>query len=258
MCAVAPARGTVFVDSNPIVPHHDAMRTLVLTCWAALAPLALGAGERCTEDAMIVFDGSGSMAEIGYNAIGTPRISEARTAVRSVLPGIADVRRLGLVLYGPGGNKMCKSVDLRMTPQWNAAPRIVAEIEAMWPAGGTPLTEAVRAAAEALDYQSRSGTIVLVTDGDETCGGTPCQLAAELAADAPGLTVHVIGFKVRGKHFTWDPDDDTRAISAARCMADYTGGEYVSAESLNELIGALRVTLGCNVLGGSPGLRTKG
>lgn len=237
------------MDSNPFVRHALLMRTLVFTCWAALAPLALDAGERCTEDAMIVFDGSGSMSEIGYNAIGTPRISEAREAVRRVLPGIASMRRLGLVLYGPGGDRMCKSVDVRFGPQWDAAPRIVFEIDNMWPSGGTPLTEAVRSAAEVLDYRNRSGTVVLVTDGDETCGGTPCQLAAQLRADAPGLTVHVIGFKVRSRHFTWDPDDDATAISAARCMADYTGGEYVSAESVAELIGALRVTLGCNLMG---------
>jgi Ca-activated chloride channel family protein len=220
--------------------------------------MALDAAERCTEDAMIVFDGSGSMAEIGYNAIGTPRISEAREAVRKVLPGIAAMRRLGLVLYGPGGDKMCKSVDVRFEPQWNAAPRIVREIESMWPTGGTPLTEAVRSAAEVLDYRNRSGTVVLVTDGDETCGGAPCQLAAQLAAQAPGLTVHVIGFKVRARHFTWDPDDDATAISTARCMADYTGGEYISAESVEELIGALRVTLGCNLLGAAPALMDAG
>ena len=47
----------------------------------------------CTEDAMIVFDGSGSMAEIGYNAIGVPRISEARMAMRRVIPSVAAARR---------------------------------------------------------------------------------------------------------------------------------------------------------------------
>lgn len=225
------------------------MRFLLLSCLTVLPAISLEAGQSCTEDAMIVFDGSGSMAEIGYNAIGVPRISEAREAVRHVLPELALNRRLGLVLYGPGGDRACKTVDVRFEPQWNAAPRIVTEIEEMWPAGGTPLTEAVRTAAQVLDYRNRRGTVVLVTDGDETCGGTPCQLAAEFAATAPGLTVHVIGFKVRARHFTWDPSDDTTAISAARCMADYTGGEYVSAESVGELIGALRVTLGCNVFG---------
>jgi Ca-activated chloride channel family protein len=215
-----------------------------------LTPVApLQAGERCTEDAMIVFDGSGSMAEIGFNQIGTPRISEARAALRRALPPIASMRRLGLVIYGPGGDRTCRNIDLRFGPQWRAAPRIQAEVDALRPAGGTPLTEAVRRAAEALDYTRQPGTVVLVTDGKETCQGTPCQLAATLAADAPGLTVHVIGYKVRGDHFSWENPDYEDATSVARCLADYTGGHYVSAETVEQLIGALRVTLGCNVLG---------
>lgn len=213
------------------------------------APLPGGAQQSCTEDAMIVFDGSGSMAEIGYNAIGVPRISEAREAMRRVIPSIAVARRLGLVIYGPSGDRTCANTDLRFAPQWQAGPRILADVEALRPAGGTSLTESVRRAAETLDYTQQPGTVVLVTDGKETCGGAPCLLAAEIAASAPGLTVHVIGFKVRGDHFDWGRTDHSEATTVARCLADRTGGRYVRAETVDELIGALRVTLGCNVLG---------
>lgn len=212
-------------------------------------PLAGGAGESCTEDAMIVFDGSGSMAEIGYNAIGVPRISEARLAMQRVIPSIAAQRRLGLVIYGPSGDRTCANTDVRFAPMWQAGPRILADVEALNPAGGTSLTESVKRAAEALHYKDTPGTVVLVTDGKETCGGAPCQLAAEIAAIAPGLTVHVIGFKVRGEHFDWAQPDDPEATTVARCLADDTGGIYVRAETVDELIGALQVTLGCTVLG---------
>ncbi|MBV7394283.1 VWA domain-containing protein [Mameliella alba] len=207
---------------------------------------------------MIVFDGSGSMAEIGYNAIGVPRISEARAAMRRVIPSISTVRRLGLVIYGPSGDRTCANTDLRFAPQWQAGPRILADVEALRPAGGTSLTESVRRAAEALDYINKPGTVVLVTDGKETCGGAPCSLAAEIAAMAPELTVHVIGFKVRSDHFDWSNPNDQTATTVARCLADRTGGRYVRAETVDELIGALRVTLGCNVLGAVDQPRRRG
>ncbi|EBA10426.1 hypothetical protein SSE37_20512 [Sagittula stellata E-37] len=197
---------------------------------------------------MIVFDGSGSMAEMGFNAIGEPRIVQARQAMRQVLPDIAVLRRLGLVIYGPGGDRTCRNVDLRLTPQWQADAPIISEIEGLRPAGGTALTDGVRLAAETLDYRNVPGAVVLVTDGKETCGGTPCQLAAEFAREAPGLTVHVIGFKVRGDHWDWSTPD-APGESVARCLADDTGGQYLSAETVDELVGALRVTLGCNVFG---------
>lgn len=224
-----------------------ALAGLALAC----APPAPGAdaAQSCTDDAMIVFDGSGSMAEIGFNQIGVPRISEAREALTRVIPEVGAVRRLGLVIYGPGGDRTCRNVDMRFAPQWRAAPRILADVQALRPAGGTSLTESVRVAADILLSRARNGAVVLVTDGKETCGGTPCALAATLAAEAPGLSVHVIGFKVRGDHFDWDNSEPAEATTVARCLADRTGGLYVGAETVDELVGALRITLGCNVFG---------
>lgn len=209
------------------------------------------ASQDCTEDAMVVFDGSGSMSEIGFNQLDEPRIFEARLAMRRSMPRIAPFRRLGLIIYGPGGEESCANVDLRFAPVANAADRIIAEVDALTPAGETPLTDAVRSAAETLDYRNRAAAVVLVTDGKETCGGAPCRLAARLAAEGRDLTVHVIGFKVRGDFFSWESQgrsDYQEAQSVARCLADQTGGRYVSAETVDELVAALQRTLGCEVL----------
>ena len=209
---------------------------------------AVQAQETCIRDAMVVFDGSGSMAEMGFNLMDEPRIFDARRAVRTVMPQVAPARRLGLVTYGFGRRESCASVVVRFPPEANAADRIISEIDRLQPAGETPLTEAIAAAAQVLDYENKPGEIVLVTDGKETCGGSPCQLAADLAAGAD-MTVHVIGFRVRGEHFAWpDQPQNTMIEPVARCLADRTGGMYVDAETLDDLIGALRQTLGCQVL----------
>ncbi|SHH79444.1 vWA domain-containing protein [Marivita hallyeonensis] len=212
----------------------------------AITPVA--AQETCTRDAMVVFDGSGSMAEMGFNLMDEPRIFDARRAVRTVMPQVAPVRRMGLVTYGFGRQESCSSVVVRFPPEPDAADRIIAEIDRLHPAGETPLTEAIAEAARVLDYEHKPGEIVLVTDGKETCGGSPCQLAADLAAGAD-LTVHVIGFRVRGEHFNWPDQPQNMMIEpVARCLADRTGGMYVHTETLDDLIGALRQTLGCQVL----------
>lgn len=225
------------------------MRTIL----TALVVLGVGsspaqAQETCTRDAMVVFDGSGSMAEMGFNLMDEPRIFDARRAVRTVMPQVAPARRLGLVTYGFGRRESCSSVVVRFPPQADAADRIISEIDRLHPAGETPLTEAIAAAAQVLDYENKPSEIVLVTDGKETCGGSPCQLAADLAAGAD-MTVHVIGFRVRGEHFAWpDQPQDAFVDPAARCLADRTGGMYVHAETLDDLIGAMRQTLGCQLL----------
>lgn len=225
--------------------------TLALT--GALAMAQSGAAqtdERCNADAMLVFDASGSMAEMGHNGIDTPRITDARAALHAALPQITPLRDVGLITYGPGGGEdTCSHVALRLAPAPDASADILAEIDAIEPDGNTALTRAVGDAARVLGAPERPGVVVLVSDGNETCGGAPCRLAAELAATAPSLVVHVIGFKVRGRFFGWEggdgnPDFEVPA-SPARCLADHTGGLYVSTETVDELVRALKQTLGC-------------
>lgn len=216
-----------------------------------LAATPAAATDDCSADAMIVFDGSGSMAEMGFNDIDEPRIFEARRAMADVIPDIARNRHLGLVIYGPNGVDECTGLDLRFAPMANAAQAVMDAVNTLEPTGSTPLTAAVGLAAQTLDYTRKPATIVLVTDGKETCNGQPCALAAELAATGVDTTVHVIGFKVRGSFFSWDRQTDNDynvADAVSRCLADRTGGTYASAETLDDLVEALRASLGCALL----------
>lgn len=193
----------------------------------------------CQADAMIVFDGSGSMSTTDYGH-QTPRIAAVKEAMHRVLPEIEHLRRLGLVVYGEGAYNDCSSIALRLPPTANAAAPMLRIIEAINPRGTTPLTQSVRRAAEAMDYKSGLATVVLVTDGEETCGQDPCQMAMRLKKESPGLTIHVVGYR-----------HSLDSYFAARCMAEATGGRFVSTHNQDELIKALRLVLGCPVLSGS-------
>ncbi|MEM8978442.1 MAG: vWA domain-containing protein [Pseudomonadota bacterium] len=202
----------------------------------------------CTRDAMLVFDGSASMAELTRRADEPRRIDDARTALDDAMPQIAPFRRIGLITYGPGSEESCEGVNLKFKPVPNAAEPVMDAIAGLDPKGLTPLTEAVRAAAEVLNYRTEPGIVVLVTDGNETCGGTPCALGADLARASANLTVHVIGFRFVTDRFAFDSPDVNRfpdGISVAKCLSDHTGGMYVSTDTIGELSDALRRTLGC-------------
>ena len=206
----------------------------------------------CTRDAMLVFDGSASMAELGLQLDEPKRIDDARTALQRAMPQIAPVRRIGLITYGPGPENSCEGINLKFAPTADASGPVLDAIALLDPNGLTPLTEAVRTAAQVLNYQTTPGIVVLVTDGNETCGGRPCALGAELAATAHDLTVHVIGFRVITDRFAWDsPEADVYddGISVAKCLSDQTGGMYVSTDTIDELSDALRRTLGCALIG---------
>lgn len=204
----------------------------------------------CSHDAMLVFDGSSSMAELGFGTSGTSRIEEARAALVDVMPQVAPVRRIGLLTYGPGAEEVCRGIEIRFTPVIDAGPAVVSGVNELQPAGLTPLTLAVRKAADVLDYKNKAGIVVLVTDGSETCGGMPCSLGATFAATARDLTVHVIGFRLVFDPFSISGVDAYEAAADdLKCLAEKTGGTYVTTDSKDELVDALRRTLGCELIG---------
>lgn len=216
------------------------MRMLAGVCVAPLFLCAATAADdvRCLDDAMLVLDASGSMAGTDMNAM-RPHIAKVREALAAVVPAVAPKRHLGLMVYGPGSFAKCANITLRLRPGPNSAETIMAEVNGVVPAGQTPLTNSVRKAAEELHFRDKPAVVVLLTDGEETCGEDPCEAARALKAEASALTIHVIGFKVAGAA-TW-----LASGTGSSCMAAETGGLAITAHNKDELIDALRKTLTC-------------
>ena len=215
----------------------------VVTC-SELSRAAEFTPPPCNEDAMIVFDASGSMAGNVDQGIATirPRIDEARAALSSVLPYITRYRRVGLVTYGPGAHNQC-NVQLNLGPTAGASDRIMREVNALIPGGRTPLTTAVDNAAVALEYRTKPGVIVVLTDGEETCGRSPCELGKQLHAAATQLTVHVISY--RTQNYSWVGEG---SILDTKCLAEQNGGLHITAETQEEIADAFERTLGCPMI----------
>jgi len=199
----------------------------------------------CNEDAMIVFDASGSMYGDGWGYASTSRMSRidnARSALAKVLPNVTRFRRVGLMSFGPGPYNQC-NVELDLKPTPNAANLIMGIVNALVPAGKTPLTSAVEQAANVLDYRVKPGVIVVLTDGEETCGRSPCELGKRLHAEAAQLTIHVIGLRVKG--FSWTGE---QSFIETKCLAEQNNGLYLAVETEDELVAAFEKTLGCPMM----------
>ena len=185
----------------------------------------------CQEDAMLVFDSSGSMAT---SKDGSAKIDIARAAAAEVLPELTSKRATGLVTYGGVQGAGCSGVSLKFPPMAESGGLIIGELQASQPSGSTPLTEAVWLAALTLKNSGKPGTIVLVTDGHENCGYNACAFGLKLAAETKNIRVHVIGFYLHA-----------RSEASVSCLANATGGTYTSVHGLEELKAALKKTLGC-------------
>ena len=180
-------------------------------------------------ETILILDASGSMwGQVG----GRTKIEIAREAVGSMLTSWPRNEALGLMAYGHRRKGDCKDIELLSSPGKVAPDAFQKMVNSLQPKGMTPITASVRQAAEALKYTERKATIVLVSDGEETCKDDPCALGRELEEAGIDFTVHVVGFDLpKGK-----------AREQLQCLAKSTGGRYVEARdaaALNKALGQI-------------------
>jgi len=181
------------------------------------------------ERTMIVLDGSGSM----WGQIdGVPKLQIARDTLRDVLKSVPDTTELGLMAYGHRKKGDCNDIELVVPPALGTASSIADKADSMKFLGKTPLTEAVKRAAEELRYTEDTATVVLITDGLETCKANVCELGSLLESQGANFTAHVVGFGLSKEEG-----------AQVACLAENTGGQYFSADNGAALADALKETV---------------
>ena len=195
----------------------------------AVAALGLALPAVAAERAIIVLDGSGSMwAQID----GKARITIARETLASVMATLPDDLELGFMTYGHREKGNCADIEMLIEPALGTGPAIVAAAEGINPKGMTPISDAVRLAAEDLRFTEQKATVILITDGLETCEVDPCVLASDLESQGIDFTTHVLGFGLS--------DEEGQQVA---CLAENTGGQYLSAADGDALVEALATTV---------------
>jgi Ca-activated chloride channel homolog len=179
------------------------------------------------ENAMLVLDASGSMWGTLENQ---SKIQIARETVAEVLKTWPKSNALGLVAYGHRRKGDCADIETLLPVAPVKPVAFQASVNALNPKGMTPISAAVQHAALALKSSEQKATVILVSDGEETCNLDPCQIARQLEADGIDFTAHVIGFDV--------PKGGVADRQLA-CLAKETGGRYVNAKNAGELTRAL-------------------
>ncbi|MGR3468307.1 MAG: vWA domain-containing protein, partial [Shimia sp.] len=175
---------------------------------------------------ILVLDGSGSM----WGQIeGTNKIVIARDVVSTILEDFPQEQALGLTVYGHRVRGDCTDIETVVAPDLGTGPAIREAVNGINPRGKTPMTDAIIRAAENLRYTEEAATVILVSDGIETCNPDPCAAAAALEQAGIDFTAHVVGFDV----------SDPAALAQMQCIADGTGGEFIQASNAAELTSAL-------------------
>lgn len=191
--------------------------------------LVCGLGVQAAERSMLVLDVSGSM----WGQIdGKPKIEIARDALKTLVADWPAAHEVGLVAYGHRRKDDCQDIETLIPVGTVDSAHIGQVVDALTPKGKTPLSAAVKQAANDLKYTEEKASVILISDGVETCDLDPCALGKELEKLGVDFTAHVIGFDVAQA-------EDQKGL---RCLAENTGGKFIAAANAEELKTALEQT----------------
>ena len=125
----------------------------------------------------------------------------------------------------PSHDHDCSDMEI-MTPFGpNNPERVLPGVQALKPNGMTPIAASLEEAAK--DFGGKEGqnnVIVLLSDGEEDCGGDPCAASMRIHNAGIHLQVNVIGLHVLPK--------ERKQLA---CVAEAGGGKYYDAANANEL-----------------------
>lgn len=220
-------------------PRSCRALTVLAGVLALLVPLGsglavpAGAGEEATEGTpqgrmVLVLDASGSMQE--PHGDGRSRFRAAVAALREVVSGLPGELEVGLRVYGSriaDGPGSCQDSELTVPVGPADKPALRSALASARPLGNTPIALSLREAADDLGDEG-SRTIVLVSDGEESCGGDPCQVARDLTQQGLDLHVDVVGLQV-----------DAAARDQLTCVAQAGRGTFYDAPDAGALVGQL-------------------
>ncbi|WP_420413684.1 VWA domain-containing protein [Roseibium sp.] len=194
----------------------------LLTALSFAFPVAAAEAPRTT----LVLDASGSM----WGQIdGTPKISIAQNVISDLVRKLPGEIELGLTVYGHRRKGDCGDIESLIQPSKDSREAIIKGVNQIKPKGKTPLSAAVLQAAKELRHTEEKATVVLVSDGEETCNLDPCAVGRELEETGIGFTVHVVGFDIV----------EAKTREQLQCLAKETGGKYLNADSAAGLTEAL-------------------
>jgi Ca-activated chloride channel family protein len=164
---------------------------------------------------LFLFDASGSMHQ-PWSATNTEtRMASAKKILNEIMDSIEKKNNVELALrvYGhqsPLNAKDCKDTRLEAGFSRNNIPFIRTKLKALNPRGITPIAFSLQQSATDFPDANARNIIILMTDGEESCGGDPCAVAYDLEKK-----------KIILKHFAIGIGISETAAATFKCFGNF-------------------------------------
>jgi hypothetical protein len=182
----------------------------------------------------IIMDASNSMTGmVGKET----KIAAARRVLTQTINGLPDSMNVGLRVYGhrfptDDYSNACRDTELLLPIGPVQKAKLVEIVNKIQTKGRTPLVVSVLEAIK--DFEKiANGSIILVTDGIESCKGDIKSIAPAIKKSGLELEVNIVGFDIK----------EAAARQELESITKSTDGRYIDARNAGELLSALEQAL---------------
>lgn len=161
---------------------------------------------------VFILDASGSMWGKLEGNIKMDIATEVLSGTVSELP---QDQQVGLVAYGHRQKGDCKDVEFLVRMDNQDKGQVGQAMEGIKPLGKTPLAYSATLVINELRQSKAKATIILITDGIESCDGDLCAVVKAARAEGIDLRLHIVGFGLK--------EEEAEAL---KCAARAGEGQY--------------------------------
>lgn len=181
------------------------------------------------QNILFILDASGSMAG---KIDKSTKIQVAKETIGKLADKIAANANVGLIVYGHRSATDCNDIQTIIPMGTFDKPKFVSIVKALTIKGKTPIANSINQALALIRGINDPVTLILLSDGLETCEGNACEAIKGAKASGVKITMHVVGFGIAEKD-----------LSPLECIAQAGGGQYFPANNAAELAAALEQTV---------------
>ena len=196
-------------------------------CLALALLLFIPVATHAAEKSLILYilDGSGSM---WGRVDGKIKIQVAKEVMTTLLKETPPGIDCGIMVYGHRKKGDCADIEMIVPMGALQKETAIEKINRISPKGKTPISASISMAVDKVKGSEAASTIVLVSDGIETCGKDPCAVVKKLKDSGINFVMHVVGFNVKAD-----------AAKQLACIAEAGGGSYFSTTNATDLLAAM-------------------
>ena len=179
---------------------------------------------------VIVVDSSGSM---WGRLDGFIKMDLAKSSLNDALQNIQGEPNVGLMAFGHRRTKDCTDIELMESLGKIDKEALTSKVSSLKPKGKTPLETTIRMAVDEVQKKGEKATILIISDGKDTCNGDPCAIAKKLKEESEtDFVIDVIGLvsQMNGTGKTLSEESYTQL----KCITDATGGTFYSVDNARD------------------------